>query len=155
MNSGHVYTADGQRLYTTAQLAEALGIAPQTVRVRWHRRQIPDPHLYLDGRTPLWTLPKEHHMITTEYGTWANATGAATVEDYVATALGEHGDDFDADAIAADFRDAVDEALPDGVTLAGNLFLGPHDTPAEERPDLREAVESVDFWEIVARHDKS
>ena len=67
MNSGHVYTADGQRLYTTAQLAEALGIAPQTVRVRWHRRQIPDPYLYLDGRTPLWTLPKEHHMTLRTY----------------------------------------------------------------------------------------
>ncbi|HLU97398.1 MAG TPA: hypothetical protein VKZ89_11210 [Thermobifida alba] len=91
--TGHVYTADGQRLYTTAQLAETLGIAPQTVRVRWHRRQIPDPHLYLDGRTPLWTRPKEHSMDT------------QTITDQVRATLGDEADGFDVEAIVEEIGD--------------------------------------------------
>lgn len=165
----------GRRI-TTTQVLDLLAGAGRPVKAgTWRsyvaREQAPAP-VERVGREPLWDedevkawiagrpgrgarTDRRKHMITTEYGTWANATGTATVEDYVATALGEHGDDFDAEAIAADLRAAVNEALPDGVALAGNLFFGPYDTPAEERPNLREVVEGVDFWEIVARHDKS
>jgi hypothetical protein len=51
-----IYTADGRRLYTTAQLAAELGVTPEAIRVRLHRQQA-EPYTRLDGRTPLWTLP--------------------------------------------------------------------------------------------------
>jgi hypothetical protein len=95
-------------------------------------------------------------VITTEYGTWGDVGGSTvTVEDYIAVALGEHGEGFDVEAIASDFRKAVNEALPEGVSLNGNLFFGPHGVAAEDRPDLRETVDSVDFWEIAVRHDRA
>ena len=55
----HVYTQDGQRLYTLKQLAAALNVRPGTVRAWSSRGQIGDPELHLDGRTPLWTLPEK------------------------------------------------------------------------------------------------
>lgn len=64
MTDRHVYTEDGQRLYTTAQLAAELGITPEAVRVRLHRQQA-QPYTRLDGRTPLWTLPRENTMAST------------------------------------------------------------------------------------------
>jgi hypothetical protein len=99
---------------------------------------------------------RRKHVITTEYGTWGDVgESTVTVEEYVAGALGEHGEGYDVAALAADFRKAVNEALPEGVTLNGNLFFGPHDVAAEDRPDLREVVDSVDFWEIAGRHDRA
>jgi hypothetical protein len=54
----HVYTEDGQRLYTLRQLASRLDVPHATLRTRRKRGQLPEPAVQLDGRTPLWTLPK-------------------------------------------------------------------------------------------------
>lgn len=58
-----IYTEDGHRLYTTAQLAAELGVTPEAIRVRLHRQKT-EPYTRLDGRTPLWTLPKESPSAT-------------------------------------------------------------------------------------------
>lgn len=100
-------------------------------------------------------------MITnTSYGTWYNHQGhELTVEESVAVALTDYADDYDTDAIASDWRDAINEALPDQVALAGNDFLGPYyeeDFTWEggaEGLNIREIIEGVDFWEIAARHE--
>lgn len=39
---------------STGQVAEQLGIAPGTWRVRVHREQAPPADGYFDGRTPYW-----------------------------------------------------------------------------------------------------
>lgn len=39
---------------STRQIAEQLGIAPGTWRVRVHREQAPPPDGMFDGRTPYW-----------------------------------------------------------------------------------------------------
>src|SRR5690606_9362908 len=70
---------------------------------------------------------KEKTMITTPYGTYianvARPGGAGSMRDYITTALGDHADDYDIDAITADYRDAINERLaPHGITLAGDEF---------------------------------
>lgn len=169
MTDRHVYTEDGQRLYTTAQLAAELGITPEAVRVRLHRQQA-QPYTRLDGRTPLWTLPKENNMApstTTSYGTWNNRVEhySANLATTVVEALGDYGDDYDVDALTAAYRDAINAALPDSVTLAGDEFIGPHRPDADEwdgyptdehgQLDIKAIVDGVDFWEIAEKHDKS
>ena len=52
---GHVYTADGRRLYTQQQLAELLGVPHSTITTWRSRGQLPDPDVWVDRRTPLWT----------------------------------------------------------------------------------------------------
>src|SRR5690606_14552492 len=73
---------------------------------------------------------KEKTMITTPYGTFignvADPGGAGSMRDYITTALGDYADDYDIDAIIADYRDAINERLaPHGITLAGDEFYGP------------------------------
>jgi hypothetical protein len=102
---------------------------------------------------------------TTSYGTWNDRVEphSANFSTSVYEALGDFADDYDTDAIEADYRNAINEALPDGVSLCGDEFIGPaYDAdfdgyPTDEygRLDIRTIVESVDFWEIVSKHDTS
>ena len=106
----------------------------------------------------LWSEYKERAMATTTYGTintMVPAAGTATnLHDYVASALGDYADDYDIDAITADYRDAINEHLaPHGITLAGDEFHGPYPRPENAAEVIAEAGEDVDLWEIVARHD--
>jgi hypothetical protein len=101
---------------------------------------------------------------TTIYGTWTTRVEpySATFSTSVYEALGDYADECDIDAIEADYRNAINEALPDGVSLCGSEFIGPayadfdgYPTDEYGRLDIRAIVESVDFWEIVAKHDTS
>ena len=104
---------------------------------------------------------------TTSYGTWNNKVErySLTVEQSVFDALGDYADDYDREALTAAYRDAINDALPDGVTLAGDEFIGPHQPADDEfdgHPhtedgalDIKAIVETIDFWEIAAKHDTS
>ena len=104
-------------------------------------------------------------MITTSYGTWNNRVDgdALTVEQTVAETLGDYADEYDIDAIAADYRAAINEALPEGVALAGDEFIGPYYAEdatwgpeledEDGRLDIKAIVDSVDLWAIVAKHE--
>ena len=50
-------------------------------------------------------------------------------------------------------RQAIDEALPEGIFLAGDEFYGPTDSTVTAE-DIAAAVDSVDVWPIVERHAK-
>jgi hypothetical protein len=101
---------------------------------------------------------------TTSYGTWVNHTNAPTVEQYCYDAFGSEGPaGFDLDTIVADYRAAINDALPATVTLNGDEFYGPYHaadqhfdgypTTDDGSLDIHAIVESVDFWAIAARHD--
>ncbi|MCD5310866.1 helix-turn-helix transcriptional regulator [Kineosporia babensis] len=111
---------------------------------------------------------------TTSFGSWVSADATnLTVEESIASYLS--GGDIDwlarmeesgaVDAMAADYRAAINEALPDGVSLAGNEFYGPHAPherawdgyPVTEDGDLDLAaiVEGIDLAPILERHDVS
>lgn len=75
-----------------------------------------------------------------------------TVEEYVGVALTEYGEDFDTEALTAAFRAAINEQLPDGVELHGDIVYGPVNGPST---DLAAAVGEVDFWAIAERFDKT
>lgn len=102
---------------------------------------------------------------TTELGTWGNSVDRLSVslENSVADAFGSEGPaGFDVDEIAAAWRAAINEALPDSVSLCGDTFYGPayaadrnfDGYPLDEFGDLDIAaiVAGIDFWEIVGRH---
>lgn len=103
---------------------------------------------------------------TTSYGDWNNRGDkwALTVEQSVIGAFGTEGaDGFDFDAIVSDYRDAINAALPNGVTLSGNDFYGPYHQAASDfdgypvdedgHLDIKAVIDSVDLWKIIARHD--
>ena len=101
---------------------------------------------------------KEKTMITTPYGTFignvADPGGAGSMRDYITTALGDYADDYDIEAIVDEYRDAINERLADqGITLAGDEFYGPYPRIENAAEVIAEAVEDVDFWTIVARHE--
>lgn len=75
-------------------------------------------------------------------------TGPGTVEETVTLLLGDYADWANIPAVAADYRAAINAALPDGVVLDGNEFHG----PAGAALDIQATVDGVDFWAIAKRH---
>ncbi|WP_258047454.1 hypothetical protein [Streptomyces sp. SM13] len=101
--------------------------------------------------------------VTTPYGTWYNKAGELTVGNSVLGAVGDFEDEFDMDAIESDYRDAIEEALPDGVFLSGQEFTGPYyeaDQDFDGYPqddngqlDIPAIIASVDLMAIVQKHE--
>ena len=101
---------------------------------------------------------------TTSYGTWvnhgdhANVTLEATIADAVSNADREWREAMEAagafDTIADAYRNAINEALPAGVTLVGNDFDGPasYDGDVEDTTDIAEIIQCIDLFEIIERH---
>ena len=61
------------------------------------------------------------------------------------------------DAIEADYRESLEGVLPLGWTLAGDSLIAPATSAhltEDETEDLRDAVEAIDFWSIVERHQR-
>lgn len=106
--------------------------------------------------------------ITTSYGTWNNHgdSGNLTVEASIMDAI--NGGDADWQdtmessgalaRIASDYRDAIDAAFPDGISITGNEFIGLHHTDPDYTDeigdfDIREAIQGIDLFAIVQKHD--
>lgn len=94
---------------------------------------------------------------TTSYGTWVTVTNSPylTLRQDVEAFTGEYGGDYDVDAIERDYRAAINAALPGGVTLAGEEFYGPVPVDNAATDAIAPAIDEVDFWAIVQRHDKA
>jgi len=89
---------------------------------------------------------------TTEYCTWANLADELSLREGVVAAIDGH-DDYDLDAIEAEYREAIDEILPEGVTLEGDTVYGPYPIIAEwDLAETRESLGEIDFFAIVERH---
>jgi hypothetical protein len=167
--------------WTRAQCAEHWGIKPDTWSGYVSRGQAPKPILHV-GRTPLWDadqvkgwhrpgpgartdLKGRTMATTTSYGTWENRVDRyrTTVKQSVVEAFGAEGTEgFDLDAIVTEYREAINRALPRGVALVGDEFIGPrHPEPGafDGYPvddsgslDIKAIVDDIDLWEIVKRH---
>jgi len=74
---------------------------------------------------------------------------ASSVEGTVSSVLGSYASEYDEDAIAEDIRAAVNDALPEGVVLCGNSFIGEYDVEV----DFAGLLESIDIWEIASKHE--
>lgn len=107
-------------------------------------------------------------MITTGYGSWNNHGDRdnVTIEASIADAVnGAHSDWHERmeaagafDRIAADYRKAIDDALPEGIALSGNEFIGmhhtdPHYTDSVGDFDIAGAIKGIDLQQIIMRHD--
>jgi hypothetical protein len=98
---------------------------------------------------------------TTEIGTWVTlgrASSTTTLTEYVSGTLAEFADDYDVPAIVAEYRDMINSALPDGVTLHGeDYFVGPYRPDGwkpEELEAVRAAIADVPLWGIIDRHHR-
>lgn len=110
---------------------------------------------------------------TTSYGTWCNRVNTystspdADVDDFIdggpddwRTLLEDSGA---LRRIKSEYRDAINAALPDGIDLCGDEFIGPWEPeegefdgyPQDEDGDLDFAaiVEDIDLAEIVERNE--
>lgn len=100
---------------------------------------------------------------TTNYGSWLNTVGDLGVAYTIGIALGDYEDDYDVDAIKDEYLDAIDAALPNGVFLSGDEFIGPYheeDQHFDGFPldddgelDIAAIVESIDLMAIVEKHE--
>jgi hypothetical protein len=103
---------------------------------------------------------------TRNYGSWSihgdshNVSVEASIADAVSGGdreWRERMEDSGAFArVARDYRTAINEALPDGVSLLGNEFQGPayeDDYTWTGELSIREVVKGVDLDKIVERHD--
>ena len=99
---------------------------------------------------------------TTSYGTWSSRAEqhSISVEQTVGDALNGEYTDEQVESVTRAYRDAINAALPDSVSLNGDEFYGnaheadctdqadfPHDE--DGRLDIAAIVETVDFWSIV------
>lgn len=105
-------------------------------------------------------------IITTGYGTWNNhgdhyeSTVEATVVSYLNLADADYFRRIEEsgafDQMVEDYRNAINDSLPDGVTLAGDQFYGPYyeaDYTWDGGLDITSLIEDIDLGEIVERHD--
>jgi hypothetical protein len=109
---------------------------------------------------------------TTDYGTWYNHTHSnSNPEGDILDFINGGGSDWCErvdttgafDLMARAYRDAIQAALPPGVHLTGDQFIGPaydDDKDFDGYPenedgdlDINAIVESVDLAEIVERYD--
>lgn len=97
--------------------------------------------------------------ITQSYGSYNTYSRyELTVEEGVHGALDEMPD-IDLGKAVQTYRDAINAALPDSVSLCGNEFYGPayeHDCDFDGYPmdedgslDIAAIIDGIDFWEIV------
>jgi hypothetical protein len=106
--------------------------------------------------TPDTYLIEDTMTTTTSYGTLQQYTGDPSVRVAIEYALADHAGDFDMPAIEAEYRAALAGLLPEGVTLNGDEFYGPHPMPEDADDAIQAAIEALrgdPFWEIVAGHD--
>ena len=102
---------------------------------------------------------------TTSYGTWCNQVDAysLSVEQTVTESLGDYTNDYDLDGLTAAYRAAVNEALPDSVSLCGDEFIGPYyakdqdfdgyPTTDDGALDIKTIVDGIDFWKLAEQSD--
>ncbi|SES03108.1 hypothetical protein [Streptomyces qinglanensis] len=105
---------------------------------------------------------------TTDYGTWCNHGDRYNVSVEASILDAINGGDSDwqqrmetsgaLDRIASDYRKAIDNVLPEGISIAGNEFIGLHHTDPDYTEeigdfDIAGAIEDIDLFAIIERHD--
>lgn len=106
--------------------------------------------------------------VTTSYGTWVNHGDSTnvSVEATIMDNINGGGSDWQErmetsgalDRIASDYRAAIDDALPEGISISGNEFIGLHQTDPDYTDEIgdfniREAIQGIDLFEIIQKHD--
>jgi hypothetical protein len=103
---------------------------------------------------------------TTEYGSWNTTVDPGTLNagHMAVESLAEWASYYDAEGLSAAFRDAIDAALPDRVSLCGDRFIGPYRVRAGEwdgypttevRLDIKAIVDGIDFWRLARAYDRT
>lgn len=98
---------------------------------------------------------------TCSYGSWYRNVGdfSVTLLGQVEGALNGEFTDEEVGAVADAYRDAINAALPEDVSLCGDEFYGTageldtagYPTDEDGRLDIAAIIDGVDFWGIVER----
>lgn len=100
----------------------------------------------------------------TDFGSW-NTVNPTTlnVAHGAVELLGAYASDYDTAGLAHAYADAINAALPERVSLAGDRFFGPWIVrdgewdgypTVEGRLDLKAIVEGVDFWRLARAYER-
>lgn len=73
---------DVRAMLTTADIADLMGVAPDTVAAYRHRGYLPEPQATV-GRTPVWSRPVMDHWIKTRPGSGWRTDMYGDREEYV------------------------------------------------------------------------
>lgn len=96
-------------------------------------------------------------MATTHVGDFhpilTDATHNPSLTDYVTAYLGDAAEDFEVEAIVDALRDAINNVLPDGLSLYGDELYGEYGVTYDFEA-IRETTDDIDFWAIAARFEK-
>ncbi|MFE5847701.1 hypothetical protein ACFQ7N_39385 [Streptomyces niveus] len=139
--------------YDPTQLLEADGrLSPAVANLMAERINdyLAEESRRLAARQAAAEVPRPFSTIL---GGWGNYCAHATVEESARAALGDAADNYNIDGIARDWRQAVNDALPKGVTLSGVAFTGPEypEYPPESL-EIDAVISGVDFQAIADRH---
>lgn len=77
---------------------------------------------------------------------------AATLAQHIVNVLGEAAIDYDLVGVESDLRVLIEQALPEGVTLAGEALVVA-DGGEATLDDVREAVGWIDVHTVALSHD--
>lgn len=99
---------------------------------------------------------------TCEYGSWTSLSGTftETVEDWILQQLPDPTDaeEVDTSAIARTVRAEINEGLPNGVSLEGDVVYGPAEGEVFDEfsaAGFRETLDQVDVATIIVRHTET
>jgi len=109
---------------------------------------------------PTKPKPQPKTATTTEYGTfnaYAGDLASPTIEYGITAALDDYAHEFDIQAIADEYRAAVNQHLPEGVTLTGDSLTGPAPFDYQLSETIPAAFAAADdqFIAIAEKHLKT
>lgn len=90
----------------------------------------------------------------TEYGSWHNYTEAHSPADTVSAVLGDFAKDYDVDGLVDAYTSAVNDELPDGITLNGREFFGPYPRPDDAAGGISAALERAELTPLLERFER-
>lgn len=103
---------------------------------------------------------------TTDFGTWNNHGDSSELTLEATVLMAINGGDSEwrermetsgaLEKIAAEYRAAINEALPEGVSLCGDQFYGPYydeDRAWDGELDISEIIGGIDLFALVSKYD--
>lgn len=94
-------------------------------------------------------------MATTVITTWGRLTHSSLdPATDIANYVGDFADDFDLEQAEEAWREAINAALPEGVTLVGEEFIGQYGVEYDVS-EFHAAIEGTDLDSILQAADKT
>lgn len=92
---------------------------------------------------------------TTEYGYWADHSKVnRDLRGDVLDFLGGQAAGFDVDGLVEAYEEAINQALPDDISLRGYNFYGPFPRRDGSFEEIEAAIETIDLGELAQQYER-